>query len=159
MVGADGGSRNEGAGGRPEGAAVARETHRVPGTDAGVRQAADALERFAAGCGIAAEIRWRVLVALDEALSNVVHHGYAGQSGEVEVMFAVSDTSLTIAVSDTAPPFNPLLAPQADTTVSLSSRRVGGLGLTLVRALMDDVQYERREGHNRLVLVRRLRHD
>jgi serine/threonine-protein kinase RsbW len=59
-------------------------------------------------------------------------------------------------VVDDGPEFDPLAVPDADTTLPLEERPIGGLGITLVRRLMDEAEYERREGRNRLRLRRRL---
>ena len=63
----------------------------------------------------------------------------------------------TVSVhGDDGPAFDPLAAQAPDTTLGLDERPVGGLGLMLVRRLMDDVAYERRDGRNHLRLRRRL---
>ncbi len=59
-------------------------------------------------------------------------------------------------VVDDGPEFDPLSAAQPDTTLGVENRPVGGLGIALVRRLMDEVAYERRDGRNRLRFERRL---
>ena len=100
---------------------------------------------------------WPFQVALDEALSNIVHHGLAGREGtaEIEIEFRLVGAEVEIVLADDAPPFNPLEVAEPDTARSLEERPVGGLGVALVRKLMDVVEYERREGRNQLRLRRR----
>jgi anti-sigma regulatory factor (Ser/Thr protein kinase) len=129
----------------------------VSATDAGLRQVADAFEAFASGHRVPADERWRFLVALDEALSNVVRHGYGGQPGDIEVTFSRADDGVSITVSDLAPAFDPLRAAAPDLAAPLGSRSEGGVGVALVRALMDEVRYERRAGRNVLVITRQVR--
>ena len=59
-------------------------------------------------------------------------------------------------MADDGPGFDPLSAPEPDTSLGIEERPIGGLGIALVRRLMDHVEYERRDGKNRLRLRRRL---
>jgi len=129
---------------------------RVPGTVAGIGEAAAAFDAFRAAAAIADEGAWPVQVVLDEVLANIVHHAYAGRGdGRIDLTFSVSPTAITVVVADDGPEMNPLALPEPDTTAPLEDRRVGGLGIHLVRRLMDRAEYSRRDGRNCLVLVRR----
>ena len=59
-------------------------------------------------------------------------------------------------MTDDAPGFDPLAVPEPDTSLAIEDRPIGGLGIALMRRLMDETEYERREGRNRLRLRRRL---
>src|SRR5262249_45918739 len=99
-----------------------------------------------------------VHVALDEALSNVVRHGFAdGEEHEIMVVLTLAVDELRMAIEDDGHSFNPLTAPRADLDSPLEERRVGGVGVYLILELMDHVHYERVNGRNRLVMVKRLR--
>lgn len=132
------------------------QTVSVPATMAGLRQAADAAQRFGERLMLPDGLRRNLLTALDEVLSNVVRHGFAGRPGAIDLTMSCEDGIVTIVVADPAGPFNPLLAPAPDTAAPLEARRAGGLGIALVRALTDDVRYERRDAHNHLTLRWRL---
>jgi len=136
----------------------ARETLLVPGSPEGIRQAAEGLDSFWGGHGLSRGETWPFHVALDEALSNIVHHGLLGREGpaEIEIEIRILGREIEIVIVDDAPPFNPLEVAEPDTARSLEERSVGGLGIALVRKLMDVVEYERRAGRNRLRLRRRL---
>ena len=90
-------------------------------------------------------------------MSNIVHHGLAGREGtsEIEIEFRLLGTEVEIVLADDAPPFNPLDVAEPDTAQPLDERPVGGLGVALVRKLMDVVEYERRDGRNHLRLRRK----
>lgn len=133
---------------------AAMESLSVPATSDGVRDAADAFEAFAASQGVAPAVRWRFLVALDEALSNIVRHGYGGAVGEMHLEFRLSERRLSVTVEDSAPMFNPLLVAPPVLERSPDRGRPGGLGIALVRALMDEVSYRWRDQRNCLVMVR-----
>jgi len=128
------------------------ETISVPGSLLGVRQAMQAFERFGRMHGLPAGAEWRVLLALDEILSNIVRHGAAAGNPGIDVTFALGDGSVQVEVMDSAEPFNPLLAPPPDTHSPLDDRRPGGLGIALVRQLMDETRYERRGSRNHFVM-------
>lgn len=133
---------------------TAYETVSVPATPEGVRRAADAFEAFGAGQAVAPEVRWRFLVAIDEALSNIVRHGYRGERGLISLAFALDGEVLSVSVVDSAAMFNPLLAPPPPDLGS--TPRIGGVGIALVRALMDEVRYEWRDRQNHLTIARRI---
>jgi len=126
----------------------------LPGTLDAVRRAADGFDAFAAHHGLPEDVVQSVQVALDELVSNAVRHGYAGveSPGSIDVRFGIRADDLLVEVSDAAPAFNPLEAPEPDTSLPIDQRPIGGLGLLLVRRLMDRVEYERRDGRNRLSL-------
>ena len=128
----------------------------VPGTLDGLAEATRAAVAFCETAGIAGGARRNLLTALDEVLANVVNHGLVGTRGTIELTMARNEQAVVVVVADTAPAFNPLLAPEPDTSLPLEARRPGGLGIALVRALADDVTYERCDGRNHLTLTWRL---
>ena len=90
-------------------------------------------------------------IALEEIFMNVVTHGTpAGCQNRVEICLALSEDSLTLAVEDEGPPFDPLSVQAPDSKARLEDRRVGGLGVYFVRQLMDVVSYARVGERNRL---------
>jgi serine/threonine-protein kinase RsbW len=129
----------------------------IPGSPSGIRRAAEDFGAFAAAHGLAEDACWPFRVALDEALSNIVKYAYPDQpEGEIEVEFRLERGELSVTILDDGAPFDPLRVPAADVAAPLERRVPGGLGITLVRGLMDAVEYERRDGRNRLVLRRKL---
>lgn len=133
-------------------------TVRVDASPAGIAAAADALSRLQAGHGVGRETGWPVHVALDEILSNIVRHGGgSGRAPDIEVTFAVTDDAVQVTIVDDGPEFDPLQAPEPDLSSRLEDRKPGGLGVHLVKRLMDRVEYARREGRNWLVMTRGIR--
>lgn len=115
-------------------------------------------EAFARGCGLADDERARLLVILEELFTNVVAHGYGVQcaAGSVAVTLGWRRGRLTIDFVDDAPPFDPLAHPRPELDAPAEQRPTRGLGITIVRALVDQARYWR-EGHrNHLHLVQRL---
>lgn len=126
----------------------------VPGSEEGLSAARTGFAAFAASSGLAPTSTWPFQVALDEVLSNIVRHG-SGRS-PIQVSLRLTGDTLEMLILDEAAPFNPLAAPVPDTKAPLDTRKVGGLGIALVRQLMDVVEYDRVADRNRLLLRRRV---
>jgi len=95
-------------------------------------------------------------LALEEVFMNVVMHGSAATASQVEVSVILCDDGLTLMVADDGPEFDPLLLPAPDVAASLEERKVGGLGVFLVRQMMDAVSYQRVAARNQLRMTKRL---
>lgn len=129
----------------------------MPAAAEGLGQAAAALHAFCAGHSVPPEIGWRLKVALDEALSNVLRHGEkTGPEAMVGLSLRISAGVMEMTMTDEGPAFNPLKAPDPDLTAPLETRAPGGVGIVLIKALVDEVAYDYREGRNVLVMRMRL---
>lgn len=96
-------------------------------------------------------------LALEEIVTNVIDYGYVdGQPHTFTVELAAADRRVTAVVTDDARAYDPLARAEVDITLPLEERPVGGLGVHLVKKLMDSAHYERRDGRNILTLVRAL---
>jgi sigma-B regulation protein RsbU (phosphoserine phosphatase) len=100
---------------------------------------------------------YAVQLASDEACSNIIEHAYEGQpNGRIEITCVTHRDNLTIYLRDWGKSFDPSNKPEPDLTADLSERQIGGLGIFLMRKMMDDVQYHIDPGHgNVLKLVKR----
>src|SRR5262245_3081288 len=108
------------------------------------RQVAEALDAFCAVERVPGDIAWRLQVCLDEIVANLVSHAAAGvQQPVFDVWFGRTGDVVEIIVADDGPPFDPLARADPDTSLPLDARQPGGLGIMLVKSLMDDVRYER----------------
>lgn len=121
-----------------------------------LRLALDAVRTFALSHNVPQTALYRVLVALDEVISNIFCHGYEGCSGPVELSVALEGEYLELRVVDRARPFNPLQRASPDLGQAVEHRPIGGLGIHLVRALIDDVEYTRRGENNHLLLRKKV---
>ena len=96
-------------------------------------------------------------LALEEAVVNVMNYAYpAGTKGEVCIEVEAEADTLMFTIVDSGIAFDPTEKDEVDTTLSAEERQIGGLGIYLVRQLMDDVEYERRDGRNILKLTKKL---
>ncbi|MBM4466217.1 MAG: ATP-binding protein [Chloroflexi bacterium] len=89
------------------------------------------VEEVATALGVDPAIIPDVVLAVDEAASNIIIHGYQGQGGAVEIEVGQEGDALVIRLRDEAAPFDPTTVPAPDLTVPLEQRAVGGLGIHL----------------------------
>ena len=103
--------------------------------------------------GFSEDARRRIELVMEEALVNVFVHGYPQNQGQVEVRCLDSDdSSLTIEIIDTGVSFNPLSLADPDLQPDLDARKIGGMGVFLIRKMTDGVAY-RREGNNNILTM------
>ena len=96
-------------------------------------------------------------LALEEVFLNIVMHAsLPGRGAQVEVSLALAGDGLTMTVEDDGPRFDPLSLPPPDVSAGLNERPVGGLGVFLVRRVMDTVSYQHVAGRNRLSMMKSL---
>ena len=116
------------------------------------------LQEFWATAGLAPARMGSFELALEEVFMNVVAHGcHSGLAPrQVEVSLSLGSDAVTMMLEDDGPQFDPLSLRSPDLAASLPDRRVGGLGVYLVRSLMDTVSYARIAGRNQLRMSKRL---
>ncbi len=94
--------------------------------------------------------------AVDEAVSNILLHGYQGQAGPLRLDIGRKGADLWIRLRDEAPPFDPTQVPPPDSTIPLPLRPPGGLGLPLIRQAIDELRYRPLpDTGNELTLIKR----
>lgn len=113
------------------------------------------LEEAMRACDFSEEAILDIQLAVEEAIANIVLHGYQGAPGEVEIRIHVTRGALQVRISDSAPPFNPLLHADPDRGSDLSERHVGNLGIYLMRRVVNDIHYQYAGGKNVLTLVKK----
>ena len=136
--------------------APVERTWRFRSTTDDLTRAQEEMQTFWAGHGISDEIRADLRLVLDELLSNIIDYGYGRPDGNIEVETCLLPDRVRLAVRDWSHPFNPLAQPAPDFSGDPDDRPVGGLGIHLVRQLMDAVEYSHDGTRNELVLERRL---
>jgi anti-sigma regulatory factor (Ser/Thr protein kinase) len=97
-------------------------------------------------------------LAVEEAVTNIIAHGYGEDTrGEIVVSCRADRDLVEIRIEDRALPFNPLAFPEPELTDDLEERKIGGLGIFLIRHVMDETAYHFEDGKNILVLVKKNR--
>lgn len=103
---------------------------------------------------------YNIQLATDEAASNIIEHAYEGvNDGLLEISCGVNGSAITIVLVDYGESFDPSVVPVPDLKADLSERKIGGLGIFLMRKLMDEVRYEAepRKKRNTLTMIKRRR--
>jgi serine/threonine-protein kinase RsbW len=114
---------------------------------------ASTLEYFAEMGNIPSKALFRLNLALDELLTNVISYGYPEpRLGEIGVRVRYDGNRIEVRLADDALAFDPFSVPEPDTTSNTEDRPIGGLGVHFVRTLMDEVSYCR-EGRQNVVTI------
>lgn len=93
-------------------------------------------------------------LALEEAVANVIMYAYPeGERGTVEITIETKEEQIQIDISDAGTPFNPLQRPEVKLSNSIEERPIGGLGIHLIKEIMDKVEYQYKDGKNMLTMV------
>ena len=100
---------------------------------------------------------YSIQLAADEASSNIIEHAYAGVgNGKIEIDCSISETELKIVMRDHGRSFDPSTVPEPNVKADLSERKIGGLGMYLMRKLMDEVSYKSStDAGNVLTMIKR----
>ncbi len=96
-------------------------------------------------------------LAVEEAVVNVIEYAYPIDSeGDIIINMMYDGNTLRFQIIDTGIAFDPTAKQRTDTTLSAEDRQIGGLGILLVRELMDSINYERIDGKNILTLIKNI---
>ena len=121
-----------------------------------LKRISDAVEDLGSREGWPSALVFRINLVLEELVLNIMNHGYDGGLHEIEVTLTSEADALTIETEDEGRPFDLLNdAPQPDLEAPLEDRPVGGLGIHLVRTMMDEIRYRRERDRNHLTLIAR----
>ena len=111
--------------------------------------------QFATDNNLSDPVRQSISVVLDEMLNNVISYAYQGEKEkDIEVNFELSGNRLVLTIKDTGVPFNPFARRSPDITESIEDRQIGGLGIHMVRNMMDEYSYQRQINKNVVTLVK-----
>jgi sigma-B regulation protein RsbU (phosphoserine phosphatase) len=114
-------------------------------------------ESFAEEFDIPQSVALKFKVVFDELLGNIISYAYTDDDEhDIEVRMERVGKRLIVTITDDGVPFNPLSEKKPDTDLSLEDREIGGLGIHLVRNLVDNVSYQRRIGKNVMTIMRYL---
>lgn len=109
----------------------------------------EAMDQFGRSHELSNEVLHAVQLALGELVSNVMRHGYSDHcEHQINIKVSVHQEEVQVEIEDDGCPFNLLERPPVNLDVPLEQRKPGGLGVHLVREMMDRVEYERRGDHN-----------
>ena len=96
----------------------------------------------------------QIPLAIEEAFVNVANYAYPQAKGEAELSVEGDGTSVKIVLTDSGIPFDPLAKEDPDITLSADKRKIGGLGIFMVKKIMDKVAYAYTDGRNILTMIK-----
>ncbi|MCQ2385283.1 MAG: ATP-binding protein [Clostridia bacterium] len=129
-----------------------------------VKATVDRLEEIAAfteetleAYGVPLKVQSQVAVAVDEIFTNIASYAYPGGEGDASLAIGMDEAKgiLTLTFTDSGIPYNPLEKEDPDITLSAEERHIGGLGIFMVKKLMDGMTYVRENGKNILTMEKR----
>ena len=125
-----------------------------------IRPLNDFIKEFLERFGVEKSFARRLQLAVEEVVTNVVSYAYSpGTTGDISVEAFANERRLKFIISDEGVAFDPTTVANADTSLAIEDRPIGGLGILLTRGLVDSVNYERLNGRNVLTLRKNIRTD
>ena len=120
-----------------------------------IAAAAERIDAFFAGHGVAKEIAFEVTLAVDELVTNTIGYGYDDDAEHrIDLVLRLESGKMVIEIVDDGKAFDPLQVPEPDLSAPLETRAKGGLGIYLVLKTMDGVAYRRQDEHNLVTLTK-----
>ncbi len=134
---------------------MAEKTYRIENRTSAIPTLIDDTEAWLKQGGVDHVDSYVVCVALDEILSNIAKYAHSGDETHlIDVRLSIARERVVTQIEDDGVAFDPLQMAEPDLDVSLEDRQIGGLGIHLVKNLMDDVAYSREGKRNRLTLTK-----
>ena len=111
------------------------------------------LERYAESIGLPKKCTFEINLALEELFTNIFSYGFTDNTEHwIKIKISHDDETLIIRIEDDGVPFNPIAAEKPDIESPPEERKIGGLGIHLIKQLMDEIAYERIDNHNFLTM-------
>lgn len=129
---------------------------KMPATDENLDKATEFITDCLSEKGVGMKTVNQMTLAAEELFVNVAHYAYAPDVGEVEITVQVDGDKLMMKFIDGGRPFNPLEKKDPDVTLAAEDREIGGLGVFMVKRLVDNIYYEYVDGKNILTLEKLL---
>ncbi|WP_321421050.1 ATP-binding protein [uncultured Methanobacterium sp.] len=117
---------------------------------------ADFTTESASKLGLNEKSAFQLQLAVDEAASNIILHGYTHRTGPIQLTICKENNNIIIMIEDRGEPFNPLKVDKPDLGAPLEERSPGGLGIHFLKTMTDSVHYQFKDGKNILTLVKTL---
>ena len=123
-----------------------------PATDKALTDALAFVEDELTAAGCSMKTLMQIQICVEEMFVNVAHYAYNGAEGTVTLNIDVENGLMTITLTDSGLPFDPLAKDDPDITLSAAERPIGGLGIFMVKKSMDEVTYKRSDNKNYITM-------
>jgi serine/threonine-protein kinase RsbW len=128
---------------------------RLPARLESLEPARRALADFVQALGFDPTSLAHLELALEEIVVNICTYAYPGGAGEMEIAWEAIDGGVRLEIVDWGAAFDPTAAPDPARPVDVGEQPIGGLGVYLLKQLMDEVRYRREAGRNHLTIIKR----
>ena len=129
---------------------------RIPATPEGMDEVLAFVGSVLDAYGCTPKTCAQLRMAMEELYVNVAHYAYPSGDGWAEIRGSVENGVATFRLIDGGTPFDPLAKPDPNVLLSGQERQIGGLGIYMVKNMVDEVEYEYRDGCNQLTLRKRI---
>ena len=121
---------------------------------------ANFVEELCSELALPTEVTMNINLALEEAVANVIMYAYPSEE-EHEILLKVSDTNeqLIFLLTDKGLSFDPTQVAEVDPTLPIEERPIGGLGIFLIRSIMNEVTYQRLDNENQLIMKKNIKNE
>ncbi len=117
----------------------------------------DTLENLCSQWSLSPAICMSVNLALEEAFTNIVNYAFDDQMPhDISMEFSYAENQLKVVIADDGKPYDPTRQTAPDISLPAKERPIGGLGVFLIKKIMDDVSYERTSNQNKLYLTKHI---
>ena len=121
-----------------------------------IQEVVESLTTFGNTHKISPKILYQLSLSIDEILTNIISYGYEHEDHEIDIHIDFKDKTILVKFSDSGEPFNPVEFTPPDMSTDLEERELGGLGIHLVKSMMDGVDYKREKDKNILILTKKV---
>lgn len=127
-----------------------------PATDAAYPEVAEWVENELNKINCPTKIIMQISMCLEEAFINIAHYAYGEKTGDMTLGLEQENDIVTLHLKDKGKPFDPLAKQDPDVTMKMEDRKIGGLGIYLIKQMMDEVKYERTNEENILTFSKKI---
>ena len=130
----------------------------IPATVENIETVTDFINEQLESLDCPMKAQMQIDIAIDELFGNIAHYAYNPEIGEATVRVEVVENPLSVVITfiDGGVPYDPLAKADPDTTLSAEERKIGGLGIYMVKKSMDEIAYEYKDGQNILKIKKNL---
>ena len=122
-----------------------------------INKLSEFVEEIGNELSLAPDVVFNLNLVLEEAVVNIINYAYPKEEHQSIYLSATQhEDSIILVLTDTGVEFDPTMAPEADITLSAEERPIGGLGIFLIRQIMNEVRYDRIDGKNGLTMEKKL---
>ncbi|MDR2589430.1 MAG: ATP-binding protein [Oscillospiraceae bacterium] len=130
-------------------------TMTVPALVENLNDVLDFIDEKMEEIGIGAKSQYSIRVSVEELFVNIAHYAYPNGEGDVTITISTKPGEFIVEIKDSGIPYNPLEKADPDISLSIDKRKIGGLGIYMVKNMMDSVNYTYQNGQNIMTIMKK----